>query len=182
MAKPRDEWGDARLVRAIYECFDGLLYHLADERNADSIYKYGLLSKAEIAARGICQSMTGGNPLTRYLDERDGLSDHVFVAFFKSVLMPKDESIDWARRPMVLAIDPQILFLDGVEVRLGRSFNAGRFRVMRAIYEMDWEIWEKPDLRSDLLGGKARWNTFLNYEILIPKCVPREYILGVVTD
>lgn len=182
MAKPRNEWGDARLVRAVSECFDGILYHLADERNADSIDTHGLLSKAEISARGISQNMTGGNGLTRYLDERDGLNDHVFLAFFRSVLMPKDEGIDWARRPMMLAIAPQILFRDGVEIRLGRNANAGRFKAMRAIYEMDWEIWEKPDLRSDLRGGKARWNTFLNYEILVPKCVPREYILGVVPD
>ena len=179
MAKPRHEWGDALLVRAIHEHLGGVLYHSADEANAVSIDTHGLLSKAEAAARGIYPEMTGGNALTRYLDDRDGLSDHVFVAFFKAVLMPKDDDIDRLRRPMMLAIAPEILFLRDVEVRLGRGAFADRFGAMRAFYKMDWEIWGRPELREDPFGGKARWNTFLNYEVLIPKCVPREYILGI---
>lgn len=179
MAKPRHEWGDALLVQAIHERLGGVLYHLADEANATSIDRHGLLSKAEAGARGICPKMTGGNGLTRYLDARDGLSDYVFVALFKAVLMPKDDAIDRFRRPMLLEIAPEILFLRDVEVRLGRGAYADRFKAMRAIYKMDWEIWERPELREDPFGGKARWNTFLNYEILIPKCVPREYILRI---
>ncbi len=179
MAKPRNEWGDAQLVQAIREQFGGVLYHLTDEGNAESIAKHGLLSKDEILAKGIRPEMTGGNALTRSFDERDGLTDHVFVAFFKSLLMPKDERADRARRPLILEIDPEILFLKGVEIRLRRNASAERFRVMKAFHKMDWEIWYRPELRSDLRGGKARWNAFLNYEVLVPKCVPCEYIVGV---
>lgn len=180
MRKPRDQWGDARLIRAVHECFDGVLYHLADESNACSIDSHGLLSSIEMAARGIRPAVTGGSPLTRALDERDGLRDHVFLSFFQSVLMPKDDEIDRHRSPLLLAIKPEILFKKGVEVRLGRSASAPRFGAMRAIYEMDTEIWDNPELRQNPFGGRARWNTFLNYEVLVPKCVPRDYILGVV--
>lgn len=179
MAKPRSEWGDALLIRAIYEQFGGVLYHLTDEANAASIDTHGLLSKTEAAQRGIFPQMTGGNGLTRSLDARDGLSDHVFVAFFKAVLMPKHGSIDRLRRPMMLAIAPEVLLLSDVEVRLGRGAYADRVKVMQAVYKMDWEIWQRPELRENSFGGKARWNTFLNYEVLVPKCVPREYILGI---
>lgn len=179
MAKPRSEWGDARLIRAIHQQFGGVLYHLADEANAESIDAHGLLSKDEAALRGISPPMTGGNGLTRALDARDSLSDHVFIAFFKAVLMPKDDSIDRLRHPMMLAIAPEVLLLKDVEVRLGRGTRADRVGVMQAVYKMDWEIWERPELRANPFGGKARWNSFLNYEILVPKCVPREYILGI---
>lgn len=179
MAKPRNQWGDARLVRAIHEHLGGALYHLADETNVESIDRHGLLSRAEAAALGFYPKMMGGNGLTRYLDARDGLNDHVFISFFKTVLMPKDASIDRLRRPMVLEIAPEILFLKGVEVRLGRGTYAVRAGAVQAFYKMDWEILERPELRKDPFGGKARWNKFLNYEVLVPKCVPREYIVGI---
>lgn len=179
MAKPRNQWGDARLVRAINENFGGALYHLTDEANAASIGQHGLLSKSEAEARGIHPSMSGGTAMTRYFDERDGLSDHVFLSFFQSVLMPKDDTRDRHRRRIVLAIDPKIILQRGVQVRLGRGAHAPSYSAMRAIYEMDWEILSRPDLQRNPVGGKARWVAFLNYEVLIPKCVPREFILGI---
>lgn len=179
MAKARQEWGDAQLVRAIHEHLGGALYHLADRANEASIDQHGLLSKVEAAARGIRPEMPGGNSLTQSLDTRDGLDDHVFISFFKTVLMPKDRSIDRLHRPITLAIDPEILLLSGVEVRLGRGAGVRRFKAMRAFHEMDWDVWFRPELREDMIGGKARWNTFLDYEVLVPKCVPRHYILGI---
>lgn len=179
MSKPRNEWGDALLVQAIYEHLGGALYHVGDEANAESIDRHGLLSNAEAARLDIIPKMRGGNRLTQYLDERDGLNDHVFLSFFKSVLMPKDDRVDRLRRPIILEIAPEVLFLKGVEIRLGRGAYADRVRAMQAFYKMDWEIWNWPERRDDLIGGKARWNTFLNYEVLVPECVPRNYILGI---
>lgn len=179
MAKPRSEWGDAQLVRIIEENLAGSLFHLTDWANARTIEEHGLLSKDEAARLNVAPKLPGGNELTNYLDARDGLSDYVFLSFFDSFVMPTDDSIDRFRRPLVLKIDPGILFLDGVMVRLGRGYKAKIFRAISAVYEMDWEIWDEPKLREDLIGGKARWKTFLNYEVLVPKCVPSEYILGV---
>lgn len=178
MAKSRDEWGDAQLVRAVHHHLGGALFHIADKANEASIDEHGLLSTSEAAARGISPNVSGGNGLTQYLDRRDGLDDRVFLSFFKSVLMPKDDGIDRFRRPMVLAIKPEIILSSGVEVRLGRGSTARRFKAVRAFYEMDWDILFRPELREDMSGGKARWTNFLDYEILVPKCVPRECILG----
>ncbi|TIR25966.1 MAG: DUF4433 domain-containing protein [Mesorhizobium sp.] len=179
MAKAREEWGDAQLVAAIHEHLGGALYHFSDRANEASIDKHGLLLKAEAAARGIRPEMPGGNSLTNFFDARDGLVDYVFISFFKTVLMPKDRGVDRLRRPMMLAISPEILLLKGVEVRIGRGAGARRFKTMRAFHEMDWDVWFRPELREDTMGGKARWSRFLDYEVLVPKCVPRHYILGI---
>ena len=166
------------MVRTVREHLGGVLFHVTDEANAETIDRHGLLSKDQAAALGLTPKITGGNGLTRALDSRDGLSDHVFLSFFRSVLMPKAGGGDQQRRPMVLEIDPEVIFLPGVEVRLGRGAHSVRVRAIQAFYKMDWEIWDRPDLREELLGGRARWNKFLDYEILVPKRVPREYILG----
>lgn len=166
------------MVRTVREHLGGVLFHVTDEANAESIDRHGLLSKDQAAALGLTPRITGGNGLTRALDSRDGLSDRVFLSFFRSVLMPKVAGGDRQRRPMVLEIDPEVILLPGVEVRLGRGAHSVRVRAIQAFYKMDWETWHKPEIRNDLTGGKARWNTFLNYEILVPKCVSRKYILG----
>jgi hypothetical protein len=177
--KPRDQWGDARLVRWVNEQLGGVFYHRTDLANATSIEQHGLLSGDEAAARGVIPRLPGGSALTRYLDDRSGLTDYVFLSFFKSVLMPRDDKNDWKRRSRILRIDPGILYLRGVAVRLGNTLNSPIYSSMAAVYKMDWEIWEEQDLRSNAIGGKARWNAFLSYEVLVPKCVPLEYIVGI---
>ena len=177
MAKPRSEWGDALLVRAVNKHMSGQLFHLADEANALSINRHGVLSKSEAKSRGVVPRLAGGNDLTRSLDRDRGLEDFVFLAFTKSVLMPKDEATTRYRRPLLLHISPEILFVPGVKVGLGRGNGAMRFDAMAAVYNMDWEILLKPELRTSY-GGPARWNNFLVYEILVPKCVPRSYIVS----
>lgn len=179
MAKHRSEWGDALLMRRVQQHMGGVLFHLGDEANAASIDEHGLLSRSEAAVRGIVPFCPGGNGLTRALDEQSGLGDYVFLSFQRSILMPKDDSTDWRRRPLRLHVDPEILLQNGVLVRLGRRRSSDVFNSMRAYYEMDWEIFFDDEMKEKAIGGgKARWNTFLDYEILIPKRVPREFLVG----
>jgi hypothetical protein len=51
------------------------------------------------------------------------------------------------------------------------------YRAARAFYEMDWDIFFNPGDRDDP-RRKPRVIQFYNYEILVPHCVPVEYILA----
>jgi hypothetical protein len=175
--KPREQWGDYKLYEAINEILGGRLYHLTDWAHATSIDEHGLLSKCEAYARGIYPAIPGGSDLTRYLDDRRGVLDDVFLGFTPSGLMPKDPEIDRQRRPLMLHIDPKIVIERDFRVSLGRSTRSRIVSGMCAVYEMDWEILLKPELRTEVVG-LGRWNSFLNYELLFPKCVPRHYIIG----
>ena len=177
MAKPRSEWGDARLVQAVHDHLGGYLFHLADMANLPSIDEHGLLSAQEATLKGITPLLPGGSQLTQALDRQNGLADYVFLSFSKAFLMPKDDAVDRHRRPILIQVEPEILFEPGVKVGLGRGGRASRFNAMRAFYEMDWEIGLNEQARTGT-GWKARWNTFLDYEILVPKCVPRSSIIG----
>lgn len=81
----------------------------------------------------------------------------------------------------MLYIDPEIVVQPGVMVSLGRSTRSDIFTAKQAFYKMDWEILENPAIRSDLspgVYGPARWKTFLDYEVLVPNCVPPDFIIG----
>ena len=169
MAKRREEWGDYKLYEAIKNDMGGALYHLTDWAHVDSIKKHGLLSRSEADARGVRPARPGGNNLTRPLDAQRGLQDYVFLAFHGNVLMPKDDEIDRLREPLMVYVDAQIVLWDGVMVSLGRSTRSDIFNVRRAYWEMDWEIFQKSELRPDFspgINGPARWNSFFNYEVL----------------
>lgn len=173
--KPRNQWGDALLHSKILQHMHGVLFHLTDCAHADSINEHGLLSKREASARGICPTKPGGNVLTRALDSDRGVDDDVFLSFHRGVVMPNDD--DRERQPLVLHIDPSIVFEPGVRVSLGRSTGSEVYKVTRAFHEMDWDIFHSPEIINDF-PGKGRWIAFLNYEVLVPKCVPRQFIIG----
>jgi hypothetical protein len=180
MAKPREEWGDYKLYRAINEVMNGKLFHLTDWAHVASIQEHGLLSKCEADVRGVYPAHPGGNDLTRALDVQRGLLDYVFLGFDRSGVMPTNQKTDRQRRPLMLHVDPNIVFEAGVRVSLGRSTRSQNVSTMRAFYEMDWDIILLPELRTGV-GGPARWNSFLDYEILFPNCVPPHFIIGYDT-
>ncbi|WP_082117778.1 DarT ssDNA thymidine ADP-ribosyltransferase family protein [Pandoraea apista] len=178
-AKRREEWGDRRLLKVIEDHMDKALYHMSDYAHADSIRQHGLLSRCEMESRGIAPARPGGNALTRALDEQRGLQDYVFLGFHKRGLMPKDERLDRWRKPLTVYVDPQVVCWHGVLVSLGRSTRSDIFNARRAFWEMDWDIFTQPDLRVDSspgIHGPARWRKFLDYEVLVPKCIPPEFI------
>ncbi|WP_433704429.1 hypothetical protein [Paraburkholderia sacchari] len=180
MAKPREEWGDYKLFEAIKCDMGGALYHLTDRAHVDSIKKHGLLSRCEADERGVYPLRPGGNALTRALDAQRGLQDYVFLGFHENGLMPKDGELDRFREPLMVYVDPQIVCWEGVKVSLGRSTRSNVFDATRAYWNMDWEIFERPELRFDSspqIRGPARWKAFFDYEVLVPKCVPPEFII-----
>lgn len=156
----------------------GRLFHLTDVVHAPSIRQHGLLSRREADARGVHPALPGGNGLTRALDVKRGLEDYVFLSFSRYVLMPKNKEVDHLRRPLMLHIHPAIIHEPGVMVSLGGKTSSERFHAARAFYEMDWDILDYRELRTQIeLHGPGRWNKFLNYEVLVPKCVPFEFIV-----
>jgi hypothetical protein len=180
MAKKREEWGDYKLFEAIHRDMNGMLYHLTDRANLHSIKTHGLLSREEAKARGVCSVRPGGNGLTIALDNQRGLQDYVFLSFHENVTMPKDDRIDHLRQPIFVYVDPAVVLWEGAMVSLGRSTRSDIFNTKRAYWEMDWEIFENPELRSNLsrgVNGPARWNSFFSYEVLLPKSVPPEFIV-----
>ncbi|MBY4898704.1 DarT ssDNA thymidine ADP-ribosyltransferase family protein [Cupriavidus sp. AU9028] len=174
-AKPRDQWGDALLHQKIVQHMYGVLFHLTDPAQALSIHEHGLLSNREASARGIYPGSPGGNALSRALDIERGVDDDVFLSFHRSVVMPKDNR---RRRWLLLRIDPDVIYEPGVRVSLGRSTRSEIYPVMRAYHKMDWEIAYSSDQTKSEYPGKGRWIEFLNYEVLVPKCVPRRFIIG----
>jgi len=157
----------------------GCLFHLTDEANFPLIEKHGLISKTRAFELGISPLSPGGNELTRALDSDYNLNGDVFLGFHTDVLMPKHTGYQWQRRPRTLQIDPNVLFVSGAKVALGRANHRGTEIVTawRAPHVMDWEAYEAEPEKNDF-QMKARKRRFSDYEVLIPDCVPVGLILG----
>jgi hypothetical protein len=123
-----------------------------------------ILSRYEAAGRGVEPVRPGGSALTRALDVQRGLEDYVFLSFHGNGLMPKNEELDRRRTPLMLFIDSEIVLPHGVNVSLGRSTRSPVLKASHAFYEMDWDILECPELRTDNSPGVS-WSGTL-------ECVP----------
>jgi hypothetical protein len=158
------------------------LFHVTDRLNLPSIEERGLLSNQEAQAKGIVPAYPGGSALTRTLDDDHGLSDYVFLGFNAAGVMPGHKDERHLRRPRTLHVDPQILYRRGVKIALGRTNRRTEtFSVWRAAQEMDHEVFiEMVTGRCDW-GDIATWRIkkVFDYEVLVPKRVPQEYIIKV---
>jgi hypothetical protein len=166
------------LVALIREEMCGCLFHITDEANLASIAEHGIISKAKANDLGIIPIQPGGNELTRSLDADYGLYDMVFLGFHEQVLMPKTPKYTRRKQPRVLQIDPNVLFIQGVKVALGRANHRGTEVVTawQAPYKMDWEADRAKPNKNDY-NMKNRKRRILDYEVLVPDCVPVNYIL-----
>jgi hypothetical protein len=176
----RQKSGTEILYDIVMNHFGGHLFHRTDHAHLSTIDELGLLSTKQASFRNIIPPFPGGNALTRSLDFSKGLDDMVFLSFFNKGLMPNHDDAK-RRRPITLAIDPRVLYLQGVQVALGRA-SLRRTKIYRpggALYKMDWDIIEGL-VDENSIGYPARFNTVCDYEILIPAHVPREFILGTV--
>lgn len=81
--KPYKPFEDRLLMQELFRKLDiEYFYHFTDERNLDSIRKYGgLLSWKACNAYNIKISYAGGDELSRQLDLRSGLEDYVRLSF-----------------------------------------------------------------------------------------------------
>lgn len=179
MRRPSDRV--ANFIDAIAH-FRGAVFHVTDEANLSSIAEHGLLSKQEAHARGVMPTFSGGNGLTQTLDWEYGWGDSVFLGFHKSAVMPAHENERHRRRPIRLHVHPDILGCFGVKIALGRANHRGTkaYSVSYALQLMDLEALDysfNGGYDKDDFDMRRRVRFAFDYEILVPKQVPAEFII-----
>jgi hypothetical protein len=157
------------------------LYHFTDEANFPSIDQHGLLSKAELRARGLWPpAATGGNELSRQLDLRNGIDPYV------SLCMTRNHGMKYLAHqagrlpnPRYLAIKAEVLRIPGVRIAFGVA-NANEVEILPvadAAGRLDVEVlysrtnWNDPAINLRLRAAEK-------VEVLVPTGVPRELITG----
>lgn len=155
------------------------LYHFTDRDNLQSIIENGgLYSWADCEAKGIHIPKPGGSDLSRSLDRRDNLQNHVRVSFVKGHPMMY-VAMDDGRitNPVVLEIDPEVIydnetkFSDINAVRNGATvgnsiddFKNIHFETVKTGDYFDLDEEEQP---------------FYQAEVLVKNFIPLEKILNI---
>ena len=162
------------------------LFHVTDQKHLESISREGLLSDVQRQAANIEPAHPGGNVQTKAFDADFGLSDYVFLSFSNAGLMPVHKDERHERRPILLYIDPAVLFLPGAKLALGRNSYArqkiyGVERALDRIDELNVRIFERlleGEQQWEDVGLRDKWRLIhvMNFEVLIRSWVPPEYI------
>ena len=155
------------------------LYHFTDRDNLESIIANGgLYSWADCDNRGITIAKPGGSSQSRSLDRRDGLQNYVRVCFTRQHPMMFVAMNDGRiSNPVILEIDLDVVFWKGTMyadrnatkngARIGSDINALKrihFQSVKADKHFDLDVDEQP---------------FFQAEILVPNCIPLEYITNI---
>jgi hypothetical protein len=157
------------------------LYHFTDEANFQSIRQQGLLSKERLRARNLWPPpATGGNELSRELDQQRGIDPYV------SLCMTRNHPMEFSARqdgrlpnPRYLAIKPEVLQIPGTRIALGIA-NANDVEILPvadAVDRLDVEVlytrtnWSDPAMNLRLRVAEK-------FEALVPNEVARELIIG----
>lgn len=117
--------------------------------------------------------------MTRALDSQYQLDDTVFLGFDTTGVMPKHGDMNY-RTPRVVCVAPDILYLKGVKIALGRANHARTeiFNPWRAVHKLDLDAMFTELDPTDINSSK-RLHQASHYEVLVPTSVPPEYIIGV---
>lgn len=155
----------------------GYLYHFTPNQNIDLVKKHGLLSRKEMAAKGITCPRFGGNDWSRDADDARGLNDYVHLGFFSShhpmeyLLQKSGVTCTY------IAISPDVIRLSGVLYSAEVANKAGSVVAPLATVapKFDMEIlFTRLDWRLDAI--KARLAAAKKYEVLVPKQIALNYI------
>lgn len=157
------------------------IWHFTDESNIDSIKgNGGLLALGEIQRRGVAIPNPGGNQWSHDADKYKGVHEYVHAAFLDDHPMLYAAKQD-ARitKPIWLKIDASIILEDGVLFTNDVSNKAGvqLLTADQAREQIDFEVlftymdWKNPDVQ-------ARRRVALKSEVLIPRLIPLNKILG----
>jgi hypothetical protein len=163
-----------------YSKFDGI-WHFTDLSNVDLIKQNnGLLSLAELNRRGISIPAPGGNEWSHTADSQKGVDDYVHLAFLDDhpmLYMAKNDNriqnAVWLKIDVSVLSNPNVRFTSDVSNKAGIEL----LTLDQALEKIDFEVlftyldWKNPDIQ---LRRKAA----LKSEILIPKHIPLEKILG----
>lgn len=157
------------------------LYHFTDETNFPSIAAKGLLSKEQMRNEGWWPHATGGNELSRQLDTARGIDPYVSLCMTRNhrmkYLAQRDGRLP---NPRYLAISPDVLKIDGTRIAFGvaNSTSVDILPVPEAIERLDLQVlytrtdWSDPEIQ-------ARLQTAEKLEVLVPRSIPRNLIVGV---
>ncbi len=160
--------------------FDGV-WHFTDRSNLELIKEHhGLLSLGEAERRGIKIPVPGGNEWSHDADRRKGVHEYVHLAFVDDhPMLYRAKQEGRIPDPIWLKIKSSILLEEGVRFCSDVSNKSG-VRILtaeEAIEEIDFEVlftymdWRDPQIQ-------ARRKAAIKSEILVPKFIPIDYILG----
>ena len=159
---------------------DGI-WHFTDQSNLQSIIdNKGLLSLVEAKSRGINIPSPGGNEWSHTADKLNGVDSYVHLAFLDDHPMLYHARNDGrAPNPIWLKISIDILDTPGVYYTNDVSNKSGvcLLSAEEARNEIDHEVmftymnWKDSEVRQ-------RRNLALKSEILIPRFIPIDMILG----
>ena len=160
--------------------FDGI-WHFTDRSNLESIKEHhGILSLGELDRKGIEIPIPGGNEWSHGADKIKGLHEYVHMAFLDDhPMLYRAKQDGRITDPIWLKIDASILIEDGVRYCSDVSNKSGVaiLDVDQAIEKIDFEVlftymdWRDPEIQQ-------RRQTAIKSEILMPKMVPIDKILG----
>ncbi|WP_263770058.1 DUF4433 domain-containing protein [Propionivibrio soli] len=160
--------------------FDGV-WHFTDRSNLDLIRQHGgLFSWGELQRRGIVVPKPGGNQWSHDADVTSDVYDFVHLAFVDDHPMQYCAKKDGRLPdPIWIKIDPSIILVDGVRFSIDVSNKAGVCTLVadKAKELIDFEVlfthtdWRDPQI-------KVRRKAALKSEILVPRVVPMDKLLG----
>lgn len=154
------------------------LFHFTDSANIPSIREYGILSKAELARRGITVTRPGGNKWSRDADTQKGIDDFVSLCFTGSHPMCYVAHDDGRiPHPQYIPIHEDVLRIEGVKITIGiaNKSDTELLDVEEGLAKLDREVlytrtdWNDPTIQ-------ARRQKAEKCEILVPKIVGIELI------
>ncbi|AXO12822.1 hypothetical protein TH15_06120 [Thalassospira profundimaris] len=157
-----------------------MVYHFTDKANFESIGQKGLVSKARMRMEKWWPAKVGGNDISHKADTANGIDPYVSLCMTRDhpmrFLAQRDNRLT---EPHYLAIDPDVLKLDGVLISLGiaNANGAEKLPVKDAIPLLDLDVlynftdWKKPEVQD-------RKRVANKYEILVPDNVPVNLIKG----
>jgi hypothetical protein len=140
-----------------------------------------LLSKVEMRKKGWWPDATGGNQLSWDLDEYRGIDDDISLCLTRNhpmkYLANKEGRLP---NPKYLAISPQVLLTPNTRIAFGvaNSNDVDIVPIEDGLEQLDVEViysrtkWSDPAIYQRLCNAEK-------FEVLIPKRIPKELILGV---
>ncbi len=157
------------------------LYHFTDESNFPSISLHGLLSKEQLREKNLWPPLAvGGNELSWRLDTERGIDPYVSLCMTRNHGMKFRAHQDGRLpNPRYLAIKPDVLLVPGAKIALGVA-NANDVEILpiaEGADRLDVEVlysrtnWSDPAVNARLRAAER-------FEVLIPKAVSRDFILG----
>ena len=157
------------------------VWHFTDKSNLELIEKHGgLLSFGELERRGVEIPVPGGNEWSHDADKMKDVHKYVHLAFLDDHPMlcaaKKEGRIP---EPIWLKIRSSILLAEGVRFcsEVSNKSGAALLEAEEAKEQIDFEVlftymdWRDPEIQ-------ARRQAAIKSEILVPKCVPIEMVLG----